>query len=277
MPKPSLAQSTAPIPDVGQALDALRHANPLVQCLTNIVVANFTANVLLASGASPAMVDNATEAGGFAQIAGGVLVNTGTPYPETSQAMVNAAAGASTAGTPWVLDPVAAGMPWRTGIARDALKAGHPAIIRGNASEIMALAGLDTTGRGPETADEVEAALPAARQLAEQNHCAVAVSGPVDHITDGTCLVTVTNGHPWMTKVTGVGCSLGGLMAAYAAAVPDPVDAAVAATAHLCVAAEHAAADTKAPGSFAVSLIDYLYLITPEQLADEAVIGCDKA
>src|SRR6478736_9763518 len=115
-----------------EALAALRERVPLVQCLTNIVVTQWTANVLLAVGAAPAMVDNPEEAGPFAAIAGGVLVNLGTPYAETVSAMELAVASAKEAGTPWVLDPVAAGaLGWRTGIARTLL-AQRPTVVRGN-------------------------------------------------------------------------------------------------------------------------------------------------
>lgn len=266
-------ESDRPKPiDLAMALQKMRDANPLVQCLTNIVVAGFTANVLLAAGASPAMVDNAQEAAGFAAIANAVLVNTGTPYPQTAEAMVLAAQAASEKGHPWVLDPVAAGLPWRTSIARQTLAVGSPTIIRGNASEIIALAGASSGGRGADTTDSVEMALPAAKQLAAKYGCAVAISGAVDYITDANRVVTVANGHGWMTKVTGVGCALGALMAAFTAVVRDPLTAAVAATAQLCVAADHAVARTQAPGSFAVELIDQLYLITPEQLATEAEV-----
>lgn len=258
--------------DLARALTELRAKTPLVQCLTNIVVANWTANVLLAAGAAPAMVDNAAEASMFAGIAGGVLINTGTPYAETAEAMREAVRGAAKSGTPWVLDPVAFGLSFRSEIARDVLALGRPAIIRGNASEIMGLAGVEASGRGVDAGDPVEAALAAARELAGKHGCVVAVSGPVDHITDGRRTVTVANGHDWMTKVTGVGCSLGALMAAFAA-VAEPLDAAVAATALLCVAADRAADGPPGPGSFAEALIDHLFLLTPDELAASARLG----
>ena len=130
------------VDDVAAALEALRAQVPLVQSLTNIVSANFLTNVLLAAGASNAHIDNAHEAGGFARIAGGVLVNLGTPDDGTAAAFTEAAGAAREAGTPWVLDPVGVGgLPWRTGLAADLL-ALHPTAIRGNASEIIALAGL---------------------------------------------------------------------------------------------------------------------------------------
>lgn len=262
----------SPSVDVAAALTALREQQPLVQCLTNIVVANWTANVLLASGAAPAMVDNPAEASGFAQLASGVLINTGTPYSDTAEAMLDAVRGATKAGHPWVLDPVAFGLPFRSQIARDALDLGRPAIIRGNASEIMGLAGGELRGRGADSTDAAEDALAAAHELARRHATVVAVSGEVDHITDGSRTVTVANGHPWMTRVTGVGCSLGALMAGFAA-VAAPLDAAVTATALLCVAAERAASETRGPGSFAVALLDQMHLITPAELAAAAVLA----
>lgn len=257
--------------DLGDALTRLREANPLVQCLTNIVVANFTANVLLSVGAAPAMVDNSSEAKIFAGAASATLVNTGTPYPDTALGMVDAARGAAAAGHPWVLDPIAPGLPFRGQIAHDALDASDPAIIRGNASEIITLAGASAGGRGADSTDEPSAALDSARELARAHHTVVAVSGAVDLITDGHRVLSVTNGHPWMARVTGVGCSLGALMAGFAAVCP-PRDAAVTATTLLCVAAERAAAETRAPGSFAVALVDQLFLITPGELADAGTV-----
>jgi len=226
---------------LADALAALREQPPLVQCLTNVVVAGWTANVLLAVGAAPAMVDNPHEAGEFATIAGGVLVNLGTPDDDTASAMHLAVAAAKQAGTPWVLDPVAAGaLAWRTGLAQQLLSEARPAIIRGNASEILALAG-GTGGRGVESVDTPEAAAQVAMDVAEQEQTVIAVSGPVDHITDGSRLVRVANGHPWLTRVTGGGCALGALMAAFAAVTPDAVVAAAAATATLTVVEARAA------------------------------------
>ncbi|HYO85030.1 MAG TPA: hydroxyethylthiazole kinase [Dermatophilaceae bacterium] len=253
--------------DLGRALSSLRTDTPLVQCLTNIVVANFTANVLLAVGAAPAMVDNAREAGGFAGVASGVLVNLGTPYQETSTAMDAAVAGAAAAGVPWVLDPVAAGgLPWRTDVARRLVDAHPPAIIRGNASEILGLAG-GAGGRGVDSTSSPDLAVDTAARLAGDHGCVVAVSGPIDHLTDGSRVVRITNGHLWMTRVTGVGCSLGALMAAFAGVVADPPVAAAAATATLTVAAERAAEIAQGPGTFAVSLLDELDALTAEILA----------
>jgi hydroxyethylthiazole kinase len=251
---------------VAGALQDLRERAPLVQCLTNIVAAQWTANVLLAVGAAPAMVDNPREAGPFAAIAGGVLVNVGTPYQETAAAMHEAVRSAGEAGTPWVLDPVAAGaLAWRTRLAHELLGVTPPAVIRGNASEILALAG-GLGGRGVESVDTAAAAAGTAGALAAQHGCVVAVSGPVDHLTDGTRLVRIANGHPWLTQVTGVGCALGALIAAFAAVSDDALVGAVAGTAVLTVAADEAALRANGPGSFAVALLDQLSALTPEAL-----------
>lgn len=252
--------------DCADALAVFRERAPLVQCLTNIVVAQWTANVLLAAGAVPAMVDNPKESGPFAAIAGGVLINLGTPYVDTVAAMGLAVESATAAGTPWVLDPVAAGaLAWRTEIARGLLSQG-PTVLRGNASEVMALTG-GAGGKGVESVDTPEAALAAAMELARAHRTVVAVSGPIDHLTDGDRVVKISNGHPLLTRVTGVGCALGALMAGFAAVVDDPLVAAVAATAMLTVCGDRAAFDVAGPGSFAVVLIDKLASLTPADLA----------
>lgn len=253
--------------ELAESLTALREHSPLVQCLTNIVAAQWTANVLLAAGAAPAMVDNPHEAGAFAKVAGGVLVNLGTPHDDTVAAMDAAVSAAREAGTPWVLDPVAAGaLPWRTDIARRLLAESAPAIVRGNASEVLALDG-GSGGKGVDSTHSPEAAAEQAARIAAAHDTVIAVSGPVDHLTDGERMVRVSNGHPWLTQVTGVGCALGALMAAYAAVCEDRLLAATAATATLTVAAERAAESTRGPGGFAVALLDELSLLEPGELA----------
>lgn len=252
--------------DLGRAWETLRRESPLVQCLTNIVAAQRTADVLLAAGAAPAMVDNPHEAGPFAGVASAVLVNVGTPYDDTVAAMKAAVAASGEAGTPWVLDPVAAGgLGWRTKVAQELVQHG-PAVVRGNASEIIGLAG-GAGGRGVDSTDTAEAALASARELSERHGCVVALSGPTDHLVRGTDVVRLGHGHPWLTRVTGIGCALGALVAAGCAASGDPLVGAATATAALTLAAERAAARSRGPGSFAASLLDELALLTPETLA----------
>ncbi|MDR1998921.1 MAG: hydroxyethylthiazole kinase, partial [Frankiaceae bacterium] len=211
-----------------------------VHCVTNIVVANFTANVLLAAGAAPAMVNAPEESGVLAGAAGALLINLGTITADQREGMSAAVDAALGTATPWVLDPVAIGaLPMRTAAAAQ-LAARRPAIIRGNASEIAALAG-GAGGRGVDSTvapDEVSAQ---AREVAAAFGTVAAVSGARDLLTDGTRTVRVASGNPALAKVTGVGCALGALMAACAAVTADPLLAAAAATALVCVAGDTAA------------------------------------
>lgn len=250
--------------DCAQLLEELRTRTPLVQCITNAVVTNFTANVLLAVGAAPAMVDIPDEAGQFASVASAVLINLGTPREEQRAAMVEAVQAAHAAGTPWVLDPVAIGsLSVRTGLAHQ-LAALRPRIIRGNASEVLALAGVGTGGRGVDSTEEPSSALEAARQLAASSSSTVAVSGAVDLLVgpDGQA-IAVANGHALLTRVTGGGCALGAVMAGFASLTDDPLLAATTATGVYTIAAEQAAARATGPGSFAVEFLDRLAGITP--------------
>jgi hydroxyethylthiazole kinase len=259
---------------VARDLDALRSAAPLVQCITNAVVTGFTANSLLALGASPAMCDLPGEAGVFAGIASATLVNLGTPHAEQRDGAREAVAAANAAGTPWVLDPVAVGpLPVRTALAAELLEA-RPAIIRGNASEILALAGLGAGGRGVDAVDGPEEALEAATALAQRWGSVVAVSGAVDVVTDGERVVRVTGGHPLLTRVTGGGCALGAVMAAFLGArSSDALGAAVAASVVWGLAAETAAETAAGPGSFAVGLLDALAALTADEVESGARIA----
>ena len=243
-----------------QLLDAVKVSNPLIQNLTNSVVTNMTANVLLALGAAPAMVDIAGEAGLFAQVADGVLINLGTPAPEHRDAMREAARSAHAASTPWVLDPVAIGvLPVRTALAHELLEH-QPTAIRANASEILALVGAGAGGRGVDSSDTIGTAAPAAVELARRTGAVVAVSGPEDFITDGQSALIVTNGHELLTRVTGAGCALGSTVAAFLGSRGEapPLHAVVAAHAVYGIAAEQAAAGAAGPGTFLPLFLDAL-------------------
>ncbi|PQZ52745.1 MULTISPECIES: hydroxyethylthiazole kinase [unclassified Microbacterium] len=251
-------------------LGVLREAPPLTHCITNAVVTGFTANVLLALGAAPAMVDIVDEAGMFAGIASGVLINLGTPTPEQRAASLEAVAGATASGTPWVLDPVAVGaLPVRTALAHRLIEQ-RPTAIRGNASEILAVAGLSAGGRGVDATDSTDAAADAAVALAQRTGSVVAVSGPIDLITDGFRVLRLANGHELLTRVTGGGCALGAVMAAFLGAARetehDALTAVAAASLVYTIAAERAAASATGPGSFAVALLDALAAVGPDDI-----------
>jgi hydroxyethylthiazole kinase len=249
-------------PGVPAILRAVGEQQPLVHCLTNIVVAQFTANALLAVGASPAMVENAEESGVFAGVAAAVLVNLGTLSAEREAAMHAAAASADVHGRPWVLDPVAVGaLAHRTAFAENLLKL-HPAVVRANPSEVMSLAGSRAAGRGVDSLAGSEEALSAATSLARQRGSVVAVSGAVDYVTDGIDVVAVPGGSPLLAQITGTGCALGALVAAFLAVESDALLAAASASAVFKMAGERAAVGEPGPGTFAVSLLDEMAALT---------------
>ena len=244
---------------IAQLSRLFRRHSPLVHCMTNDVVQTFTANVLLAVGASPAMVIDAEEAPQFAALADALLINVGTLTRPRAAAMRAAVDSANAAGKPWALDPVAVGaLTLRSNFCRDLL-ALKPAAVRGNASEILALAGMSAGGRGVDATDSTAAALPAARALAQQLATVVAVTGEVDYITDGQRTLTAVGGSPLMTKAIGTGCSLSALVAG-ACALPGDRLLNVAATCGLVkYAGGTAAAGSRGPGSFVAAFLDSLY------------------
>ncbi|RHX83829.1 hydroxyethylthiazole kinase [Leptospira stimsonii] len=251
-----------PSPEIVEDLSALRKISPLTHIITNIVVTNWTANVLLAIGASPAMVIAEEEVADFASIASGLLINVGTVTSADAKVMKLAATAANKAGTPWVLDPVAAGaLRFRTEVAQELLQQ-KPSVIRGNASEILALAGTAGGGKGVDSTASSSEALPFAIELSEKLGAVVAVSGEIDYITNGNQTISVPGGHAMMTKVTGIGCSLGALMASFLGIQKDPLRAAVSASAVFAVAGAKAARDSKGTGSFAVAFLDELNLLS---------------
>lgn len=258
----------------GDILAKLRAEPPLVQCITNYVAMNVAANVLLAAGASPAMVSDAEEAGEFARIAGALTVNIGTLSSPFVAGMRAAIEGAQAVGRPWVLDPVACqatALRRRTSADLVALK---PTIVRGNASEILSLVGEASQGQGVDGRDSVTAAEDGARWLAHETGGVVAVTGEVDFVTDGRRAARIGGGSPWMPMNTALGCSLTCLCGAYAAVARDPFDATVEALAHYAVAGKRAHEGAAGPGSFAPRFLDALQAVTPEALATEAEIHC---
>ncbi|EIX1614428.1 hydroxyethylthiazole kinase [Cronobacter sakazakii] len=235
-----------------------RHA-PLVHCITNDVVQNFTANVLLALGASPAMVVDTDEAAQFAAIADALLINLGTLTRPQQQAMRAAIDSACAAGKPWTLDPVAVGaLTLRTEFAQEIL-ARRPAAIRANASEIRALAGESGGGRGVDATESVHHAREAARLLARRSGAVVAVTGEVDYITDGERMVAVDGGTAMLTRVVGTGCALSAVVAACCALPGDRLENVATACWLMKRAGEQALTVSRGPGSFASALLDNLH------------------
>jgi hydroxyethylthiazole kinase len=256
-----------------ELLGLIRQQPPLVQCITNYVAMNIAANVLLAAGASPAMVADAEEAGEFARIAGALTVNIGTLSPQMMAGARAAIAGAREARRPWVLDPVACQATAYRRAASAELAGLKPAIIRGNASEILALAGEESRGQGVDGRDTVETAEDGARRLAQKTGAVVAVTGEVDYVTDGAREARISGGSSYMPMNTAMGCSLTGLCGAYAAVADDPFDAAVGALAHFAVAGSRAHPRAEGPGSFAPLFLDALAAIGPADLARDGEVS----
>ncbi|TYC56095.1 hydroxyethylthiazole kinase [Rhodobacterales bacterium] len=256
----------------GHLLAALRAEPPLVQCITNNVAMNIAANVLLAAGASPAMVADIAEAEEFAGIAGALTVNIGTLSAAMVEGAQAAIAGAKGAGRPWVLDPVACqATTYRRRISSELLSL-RPTILRGNASEILFLAGETSRGQGVDGRDSVSSAEKAADRLAMERGCVVAVTGETDFVTDGVRVVRIRGGSSWMPMNTALGCSLTCLSGAYAAMTDDAFAAAVGALAHFAVAGTSAHDGASGPGSFSSGFLDALHAVTPDRLDTEARI-----
>nr|WP_299245064.1 hydroxyethylthiazole kinase [uncultured Halomonas sp.] len=260
--------------DCPSHLARMRQHAPLVQNITNHVAMNVMANVQLAIGASPAMVHAKEEVEEFAALADALSVNIGTLSDEWVESMRLAARAANQTGTPWVFDPVAVGATAFRRRAGAELVELKPSVIRGNASEIIALASessrernlKSSSGRGVDSADPVEAAEQAAIELAKRTGGVVAVSGPVDFVTDGKRRARLANGHALMPRITVLGCSQTGVVAAFIAGAEDVFDATLAAMACYGVAGEIAGETAKGPGSFAVAFVDALYNLNDTQL-----------
>jgi len=252
----------------GATLSALRAQRPLIHQITNYVVMNETANATLAIGALPVMAHAREEVEEMAAAAGALVLNIGTLSAPWIEAMLLAGHAANAAGVPVVLDPVGAGATgFRTDTAKRILSEVRVSVVRGNAGEVATLIGQQAEMRG---VDSIGARAPAeeiARSAALSLGCVVAVTGPVDRISDGERAFRVANGHALLGVVTGTGCMSTAITGCFLAAKPEaPLEAATEALAAYGVAAEDAAAGANGPGSFHVALYDGLYNLDPASL-----------
>ena len=273
-----MGKVTGPRSSMATTLEAVRRQRPLVHCITNHVTSGLVANVLLALGAIPAMVEAVEEVGGFVIQADALAVNLGTLTPPRAEAMRRAACAAGRSGIPWVLDPVAAGaLASRADLAKELL-AHKPAVIRGNASEIPALLDgpSDVSGRGPDASALVAQSLPSARRLAALSGAAVAVTGSVDWVVGPRQAVTVHGGHPIMARVSGAGCAATAVIAACLAVQADRVLAAAQGLGIFGQAGAIAAGRSSGPGSFVPALLDALAALEPGML-DPATLRAGAA
>ncbi len=250
-----------------RGLTAIRERHPLVHNITNYVVMNTTANALLAVGASPVMAHAPEEVEEMVGLADALVLNIGTLSREWVEAMVVAGRAARRRNCPTVLDPVGAGATrYRTETAQRLMVEARPQVIRGNPSEILALAGGDGRTRGVDATAGVDAAREAAEGLARERRCVVAVTGAEDFVTDGVRACRIANGHPMMGRMTGSGCIASALTGAFLAVESDAWVAASATLIAFGICGERAAAECLRPGSFGVRLLDALDGVTPADL-----------
>ena len=248
----------------------VREISPLVHNITNNVVTNFTANGLLAAGASPVMAYAREEVADMAQIADALVLNIGTLTKDVVEAMLLAGKAANELEIPVILDPVGAGAtPYRTNTARRLLKEVDVQFLRGNAAEIANVAGKKWAIKGVDATEGFGNRESLAMKTATMFGCTVIVTGEVDAISDGIRTIQLANGHPIQTKVTGTGCLLSSLLGAFAAVETDPLLAAYGALAFYGIASETAAEIVgNRPGSFQIELLNQLALLTPAQIEE---------
>ena len=252
-------------------LKNVRASKPLVHNITNYVVMNFTANILLSAGASPVMAHAENEVEEMVSFAKALVLNIGTLDDVWIASMIKAGKKATELGVPIILDPVGAGATrLRTETAKRILAETRVSLVRGNASEILALGGAKSRTRGVDSGDSMDAAAERAVGLAQELGVPVAITGAVDFVTDGKRVVRVANGHPLMARVTGTGCGATAVIGAFAGVDPDPVSAAATALAYYGIAGEYAAGGAAGPGSFTVRFLDILHGLT----LDEVMRGC---
>lgn len=259
-------------------LENVKKTSPLIHNITNYVTVNDCANIILACGASPIMADDKAEVEEITAICGGLNINIGTLNSRTVESMMLAGKKANELAHPIILDPVGAGASaLRTDTAKRLLDEIRFTVIRGNISEIKALSGISASTQGVDanvedrvTDENLENAVHFARTFAEKTGAVIAITGEIDIVSSAEKTYIIRNGHPMMAAITGTGCQLSALTAAYITANPDDVlGAAAAAVCAMGLAGELAYARlTEADGnsSYRNYIIDAIYNMTSEQL-----------
>ena len=265
-----------------EMLENVRKNCPLIHNITNYVTVNDCANVLLACGGSPIMSDDVGEAEDITSICGGLNINIGTLNQRTIPAMHLAGRKANALGHPVVLDPVGAGASaLRTGTAKELMESVQFTVIRGNISEIKALAlgtggarGVDADVADTVTKETLPQTVAFAKEFAKQTGAVIAITGAIDIVADGEKAYCIYNGHPMMSSITGTGCQLSAVTAAYVTANPDtPLEAAAAAVCLMGVCGEKAyarLAEQDGNATYRNYIIDAVFNLTGEELEEYA-------
>jgi hydroxyethylthiazole kinase len=256
-----------------ETLEEVRKVNPLVHNITNVVVTNFTANGLLALGASPVMAYAAEEVADMAKIASSLVLNIGTLNPQTVDSMIIAGKAANESCVPVIFDPVGAGATrYRTETAQRIMNEVNVSVIRGNAAEIANVVGEKWEIKGVDAGDAKGNIIELAITSAQKLNGLVVITGKEDVVSDGKTTYVVSNGHPILTKVTGTGCLLTSVIGAFAGVEKDLLQASVAALTYYGIAAEKAAAKTveMGPGSFQIEFLNQLALVSTDDIISHA-------
>jgi hydroxyethylthiazole kinase len=248
-------------------LRLIREKQPLIHNITNFVVMNYTANVLLAIGASPVMAHALEEVEEMVSFAGALVLNIGTLTPDWVDSMIKAGRKANAMDVPVILDPVGSGATiLRTGSVRRIINDVAVKVIRGNASEVLSIAKKDSGTKGVDSTRSVDEASDAALTLARTLGVTLVITGEVDLITDGERILRVYNGDPMMGRLTGTGCAATATIGAFLSVDKDPVTASATALAYFGLAGETGAEKAAGPGSFMIASLDALYTIDPPAL-----------
>ncbi|MCD7781247.1 MAG: hydroxyethylthiazole kinase [Methanosphaera sp.] len=273
-----------------EIVEELRRVSPLTHCITNVVTIRDCANATLAIGGSPIMANEPDEANEITSLANSLLVNIGTITKMQAQTMKNSVEASKQNNTPYVLDPVGVGISnIRNETPIDLINIYKPAIIRGNLSEIKAIAmlygildecikakGVDVADSDVINEDTLGSQAQLVKNIASKLDTVIAASGPMDIISDGVSVYVIDNGDSMMSSITGSGCMLGCLMASYSA-ITSPLEAAITATLVMDIAGEKAKKTTtynkRGTGSFVSYLIDELSLIDADAITSMAKIS----
>ncbi|MFC7345330.1 hydroxyethylthiazole kinase [Chryseobacterium zhengzhouense] len=255
-------------------IQSVKNQSPLVHNITNFVVMNNTANAILAVGASPIMAHAKSEIKEMVTISNAIVINIGTLDEYWSEAMIIAAEEAYLTKKTWILDPVGAGATsFRDEILAKLLQF-KPTVIRGNASEIIALAKANkTVTKGVDSTAESNEAINAAKYLVENYQSVVCISGATDIIIDEKETYFVENGHPLMTKVTGLGCSASAIVGAFAGISDNKTESTVAAMSLLGIAGELSEKISNGPGSLQMNILDKLYNISEQEFFENVKVS----
>jgi hydroxyethylthiazole kinase len=254
-------------------LRMVRENKPLIHNITNFVVMNYTANVLLAVGASPVMSHAPEEVEDMVSLAGALVLNIGTLTHDWIQSMIKAGKKANQLNIPIILDPVGSGATrLRTESVRRLINELFINVIRGNASEILSIDVSESHTKGVDSIHGVDEVSDIAIVLSKKLGITLVITGEVDFVTNGERVLRIHNGHPMMGKITGSGCAATSVIGSFLAVEKDPVIAAATALAYYGIAGEMAAKEAHGPGSFISASIDALYNIDEDILVSGAKI-----